>query len=69
MGFDLVVFAAMYVAKEHILHNKVLAVEQDMVFCAFFFSFSHHFHRSKGWFLITVTLYLWAYGLVPQFLH
>lgn len=37
MGFDLVVFAAMYVAKEHILHNKVLAVEQDMVFCAIFF--------------------------------
>lgn len=29
----------MYVAKEHILHNKVLAVEQDMVFCAFFFLF------------------------------
>jgi len=39
MGFDLVVFAAMYVAKEHILHNKVLAVEQDMVFCAIFFLF------------------------------
>lgn len=39
MGFDLVVFAAMYVAKEHILHNKVLVVEQDMVFCAFFFLF------------------------------
>lgn len=29
----------MYVAKEHILHNKVLAVEQDMVFCAIFFLF------------------------------
>lgn len=39
MGFDLV-FASMHIAKEHILHNKALAVEpRHDVLCFFFLLF------------------------------